>query len=132
MFSKRYSREKFQSSITKKIFNLGLTNIKYELWYTYIGVINRTHPLFNTSSRSPEEFLIYDTLLKSKRIHIESHSFRKSNKALIIVNGVDYSANCRGLNFVVIEADDLKILDSFCVDLYEYQYKFIRKKVIQC
>ena len=57
-----------------------------------------------------------EQLIGDTKIKIKSEAFRKGNKALIQVAGRDYSQNKRGINIVVCDAFDGKVLDSVSYD----------------
>lgn len=102
-------RENLKKLGSKKDFSNG--------WrWSYLGI-------FNTKGKNYFEEISKERLDKKIKINkfnlnLISSGFNNENISSININGVEYSKQRRGLNFVVLNKKIGKILDSFYVDTY--------------
>lgn len=111
-----------------EIRSLGFSNFTAVLWHTYVGIIDKGVVVCNLVNDIREEPVCYEgqdinNILKFK---ITSMAWRRGNKAEIKIGDVDYSVNMRGLNFVVFDVDNNKVIDSVAFD-YHMEHKCYRK-----
>ncbi len=66
------------------------------------------------------EFRLISTslLIENNEIIITSSGFTLGNNSHIIINGIDYSVNKRGMNIVVYDYINSKVIDSVCFDTF--------------
>ena len=57
-------------------------------------------------------------------------SWRKLNKANILIDGIKYSTNGRGANIVIIDAETFEVIDSVVYDTHEPQDNYRRIKTV--
>ncbi len=119
------------AKIIEKLKQLGFSNFSKELWRMYAGVVVNGHILCDKSADEVELPVIYEykDLYEKPYFYISSHAWRKENKSEIIINGVDYSANIRGINIVVYDNNTEKVLDSIGFDNHGGEERFIRKEI---
>lgn len=107
---------------------LGFYNFSSELWRMYAGVLymdKSVVDLSGTEKEAPVGFNAYDFLL-GVDVKLSSMSWRNGNKAEIIINGFDYAVNERGLNFVVYDVKNKKLIDSVVFD-YHNSFRCLRR-----
>jgi hypothetical protein len=113
----------------QKIELLGLTKFNKELWRTYIGVINRGGVVFETlGEREEPSFFNFESPLDDLTISVVSKSWKNGNAAEIRINDVDYAVNVRGLNIVVYDLMNKRLIDSSSFDAHEPITQFGHKR----
>ena len=116
----------------EKIKNIGFKNYPNKLWQTYIGICIKGNINVDIAGglKDPtsEEKLTVTKKINDITISVESASFTNGNLSRIIINNKDYSNNLRGINIVVINNLDNKILDSVSYDSHIMDY-FKRNKL---
>lgn len=95
-------------------------------WNSYICIINNNKIIYEVAgvNEDPSE---YSGMVEGLSVKIISQSYHKGNKAVVSINGVDYSVNGRGLNFVVFDKVASKVIDSVCFDTYDQALTCMRK-----
>lgn len=96
-------------------------NMKIERCQSYVAVIDRQNKLISEDV-SDEKVEIRH---KNNRREIQVISNYKENISSIKVNGVEYSPNRRGLNFVIVNNKTYEVEDSFFCDTYADAYLLI-------
>ncbi len=115
--------------IVQKLFHLGFTKFSKELWRMYIGVSIKSAILFNWAGKHPESPVEYLFCSNNIDLDISSKAWRKGNQAAIIINGIDYAVNVRGLNIVVYDVESNQLVDSVGYDAHTEDRRFIRKVI---
>lgn len=110
--------EYLDSAIQEKLYNLGMSeNLVKQYCVGYAGIICECMPVFE--KKSEKDGYIDEVLhIGFQDINIISRSFRNGNCSKIIINGVDYSVNRRGLNIVVYDFGTRKVVDSVSFDTH--------------
>ncbi len=113
------------------IHNLGFTNFSKKLWWMYIGFMDNGQVLYNKAGEAREKPVLLTAVVEGQgeRFDISSKAWRKGNAAEIVINGVDYSANIRGLNIVVYDRVKHEVWDSIGYDAHPTRSRFVRKKI---
>lgn len=105
---------------------LGFTKFTKELWRMYAGVSNRGEILCDAAGESREAPVSFQSR-DGAALSVSSMAWRQGNKAEIAVNGTDYSVNLRGLNFVVYDLENQRLVDSAGFDCHTGQWRFQRR-----
>lgn len=106
------------SDIAEIMYSLGITtNLCDQHWHSYIAVINRGEVIVDNLSNG-EDSLSYDTILDGADLSVFSSIYKRENTARIVLNGIDYAINSRGLNFVIYDWDVKRVIDSVCFDTH--------------
>lgn len=112
----------------KKFINkstLGIdVNIKFRESYICVIDVNRNRILYEQSSKDE---LVYGFASGDKEVKIVSGGFNASDKSSIKINDVELSKNKRGLNFVILTAKDLSVVDTFFVDTHDDEKMIVRR-----
>ena len=82
---------------------------------SYVCIIDRLNKYVVEKTDKNDACLCYSI----SGLEIKCDSNFTQNKSSIIINGVEYSKNCRGLNFVIIDRKQQKVVKSFNVDTYD-------------
>ncbi|MDR2650270.1 MAG: hypothetical protein LBB94_11210 [Clostridiales bacterium] len=101
---------------------MGFTGITAELWRSYIGVIAAGEVVCDWVGAVDECLAISDDVsIKWKKtvFHVYSKPYKSGNEASICVNGTEYAANKRGLNFVIFDSQKNELIDSVAFDAHE-------------
>ena len=112
------------------INELGFEKYPNKLWVTYCGFMLKGVVIADKASDVAEVSTIWEAESYGHSIHMESHSWRKLNKANILIDGIEYSSNGRGANIVIIDAETFEVIDSVVYDTHDPQDYFRRIKSV--
>lgn len=107
------------------IHEIGFTNFSKELWRMYIGISSLGEVICNLAGESREAPVNYQC--NSPRLSVSSMAWRQGNQAEITINGINYSANMRGINIVVYDLHREKVIDSVGFDCHGPQWNVTRR-----
>lgn len=109
-----------------KLNELGLktnfSNIQYG--YSFIGVINSGISDFESASNRR---LYYEISFANDTFEIFSAGYLDGNRSSILINGIEYSMNSRGINFVVYDKKSGLIIDRAVCDTFTDEHEVIHK-----
>jgi len=106
----------------EKLNKIGLTkltphNVKEQFWCGYIGIVkNKTVISEKLVVKDDAQFYMNDNDLE---LSVFSSPHKKQNKSSIIVNGVELSVCRRGLDFVIIDSTNYRLVDSVAIDTWK-------------
>ncbi|MDR2648163.1 MAG: hypothetical protein LBB94_00355 [Clostridiales bacterium] len=103
------------ADVLAKLNELGFTKPSKKLWTTYIGVLDHGNCLCDLAPETEQPSNYENETLKLK---VTSQSWRKGNTAEIIIDEVDYAVNARGLNIVVWDTKESRLVDSAAFDAH--------------
>jgi hypothetical protein len=84
--------------------------------------------IFETlGEREEPSFFNLDSPLDDLTISVVSKSWRNGNVAEIKINDVDHAINARGLNVVVYDTKNEKLIDSVAFDAHELPVRYQHK-----
>ncbi len=63
-------------------------------------------------------------------VHIKSSGFEADNFSSIIFNNTEYSKNDRGLNFVILDLNEMNVIDTASCDLNNDSYLLINSQYL--
>ena len=112
------------------INELGFEKYPNKLWVTYCGFMLKGVVIADKASDVVEVPTIWEAESYGHSIYMESHSWRKLNKANILIDGIEYSSNGRGANIVIIDAETFEVIDSVVYDTHDPQDYFRRIKSV--
>jgi nucleoside-diphosphate-sugar epimerase/coenzyme F420-reducing hydrogenase beta subunit len=105
-------------AIAEKLKALGLKqSLQGKHWHSYAAVINGGSVVFENLSAEYEESR-FVSAVEGIPLKVVSKSFKRGNIAFIALNGLDYSANQRGLNIVVCDPASKKVIDTVSFDTH--------------
>lgn len=105
-------------SAVKYIEQLGL-KVKWNTigWRGYLAIKNEDNvDVERLSNYGDKADYIGDKF--SLKIELHSKPYKQGNSAEIIINGIDYAVNGRGINIVVYDKTIKKVVDSVCFDTF--------------
>lgn len=87
-------------------------------WNSYLLIIDNAKVVYEKLGvlGNPIEYRGYHAECD---VEMYSKTYNKGNEAKIIINGVDYAINRRGINIVVYDKKLCKVVDSVCFDTYK-------------
>lgn len=104
--------------IDQKLARLGCRHSLIDKhWQSYIFVMDGGQIISEMISKN-EERVAYNGTILGKIYKVVSRSYRKGNIAAIMVDGIDYSENRRGLNIVVLDKNLNAVIDSVVFDTH--------------
>lgn len=106
-------------SVVKSIKEIGFSNFEKYLWNAYVGLLIKGEVICDIRSEdSEEEPANAEFLYESDKYNIQlvSQPWKNGNKGEIVINGVNYSNNIRGINIVVFDLKDGRVIDSVGFD----------------
>lgn len=112
----------------QQLKQLGFFSINKETWRMYIGVSTKEFCIDKVAD-AREEPLNETLRINNHLISISSNSWRRGNYAKIAIDGIDYAANIRGINIVVLDKATGKVIDSVGYDSHTSNSTFVRKKI---
>lgn len=93
---------------------LGFSNFNNNLWTSYSGLLVNGKIKIDESTNSESDFIEKDFKKGKLKIKLLSSSWKSGNKASIVINGVEYADNNRGINIVVFNSST--VFDSISID----------------
>ncbi len=103
--------------ISEKMMGLGFsTNLIGKYRYSYYGIIDGGSI---KEEDSLEKLSVSGTLRDGAYYEVTSAGFDAGKGASIVIDGVQYSKNSRGLNFVIYDTGRSIVVDSVCFDTYQ-------------
>ncbi len=101
---------------------LGLrTDLQGQHGHSYAAVINGGKVIFEKLG-AKDTPVVYDASFGTSNVYVTSRTYNNGNEAIIQINGKDHSVNSRGLNIVVYNKADKKLVDSVCFDTHETDF----------
>ena len=114
--------------VYKSVIESGFTNFRKDLWNTYVGIIYQNSVWCNDRHTNEEKTsYLYESLDRKFVLHAHSEAWTNGNKGDISINGKQLSVNIRGLNIVVYDLKNNKLIDSVGFDSHE-QRNYIFKR----
>lgn len=121
----------FKENLHKDFADLGLKeDLQNKHWHSYIAIIRNGTVLTENLGNENEEIQISLKLNKEINLNIISSPFKNKNRAVIDINGTDYSVNQRGLNIVVFDETSMSFIDSAAFDTHEKKYACTKRNDI--
>lgn len=115
----------FTEEIAQSMHDIGL---RYDLLDCYrkgyIAILDGNNIIFEDLS---DERLEYDFNMDGKSVEIVSAGFSVGNESKIIIDGIDYSNNSRGMNIVIYDKIQQKVVDSICFDTWKRDGRYVIK-----
>lgn len=103
--------------LASALFELGLRiNLRDKFRQSYLAIIEKGLIIHEAISKYQEE-IFFEGIISNVPIYMASAGFSSGKKAVIKLNGFDYSVNMRGLNFVIL-GKEAQILDCVGFDTY--------------
>ena len=96
-------------------------------WKAYLAVIHRGKVLDEQLSIGNES-IEFIRSVEGLEVSVFSSTYGKENVSQILLDGVDYSRNQRGLNLVVYEWDARRVCDAVCFDTHMLGYPCTRRQ----
>lgn len=115
---------KFFPKVIQETKKLGFTKLSDDFRRTYIGVLSKGQILYDVAGDGVEDMKYTN---KELDLSVLSSSFERSNKAEIIIDGINHAVNIRALNFVVYDIESRVLIDSVGYDNFWSVEKFVRK-----
>ena len=110
--------------ISGKLREIGFdVELKDKHWYAYVGICGHKNLGEQLEKSGVAEL---QTSLKNKEVKLCSKAFLQGDVAQIIIDGVDYAINKRGLNIVLISKRDGRVLDAVCFDTHTIEQNCYR------
>lgn len=108
---------------------LGFGSISKELWKMYIGIVCQGKVISDNVAEHSEENIESKFYLAEYDLNLSvtSKAWRTGDQSEIVINGIDYSPNIRGINIVVWNIVDNRVEDAIGYDHHYPDGRFIRK-----
>ncbi len=108
-------------NVYKNILDAGFTNFRTDLWNSYIGVIFKGKCWCNERRINEEKSqYCYESMDGKFSIRVSSEPYRNGDKAEVYINGKQMAQNKRGVNIVVYDTKNNKMIDSICFDSHDH------------
>ncbi len=110
---------------------LGIKKIlKDKHWRGYLYIRNESNTVAEILA-SQNESAIYDGCVDEHLISVKSSPYTNENIAKIVIDGTDYAVNKRGVNIVVYNKRENKVLDSVCFDTHSPGLECLRMEDVK-
>ena len=121
-------RDEATNSLTGKLLEdlkeIGVrTDLKGKYRYSYYAVITQGDSVEGLSNT---ETITYAGQLGNIEYSIISGGYAVGNISSILINGMEYSKNTRGMNFVILDNATGTVIDSVSFDTYDQEIQVIR------
>ncbi len=117
----------FNQVLQKLFFTLGLgENLVKQLWSGYVGVVKSGITLFDERAEK-NKGTEYIEDIDFAHFCVRSMPANGGDLSEIIINGIDYSLNLRGLNIAVYDLDTQRVVDSVAFDTSKKELPMTRK-----
>ncbi len=120
----------FSEKLAAKVKALGLEKtLSKQHGRGYIGIVSdklKKYEILGEVNQTVECKL----MVKALHIEVKSSPFKAENIADIIIDGINYAVNKRGINIVVYDKLTDQVVDSVCFDTHTTAYACNRKSVI--
>lgn len=98
-----------------KLEKVGL-NKEIEYRKSYIGIVNGLQCVYEETG---DGWLAYDEDIEGVHIHVESAGYEAGSFSSIMIDGVEYSNNTRGLNIVIFDKTQNEVIDIITFDVFD-------------
>lgn len=113
-------------SIQRKLETLGIKQTLVDKhWHSYVAVIDGGKVIYEKISKRDER-VAYVENLYGKSIKLVSRSYNQGNIGAAFIDGIDYSENKRGLNFVIYDKVLTEVVDSVSFDTHSENNLYYR------
>lgn len=123
----------YSNEVSSEVMKLGLQiNLCNKIRYSYAAVIDAGELKYESLSATVLEWIEYKCVIDDVSIEIKSIGFNapQNNSGLIMINGINYSPNKRGLNFVVFDRVTKNVLDAVNFDTFSNNFPCHRPSAI--
>ena len=109
-------------ALSDELRTLGIkTDLRGQHGHGYAAVINGGKVIFEKLG-AKDTPVVYDNSFGSSSVFITSRTYNSGNEAIIQINGKNHSVNSRGLNIVVYNKAEKKLVDSVCFDTHDASF----------
>ena len=104
-----------------------MLGLKFNVGYrsSYIAIVDKSNNFVYEDSS--QEKINYNYVINGTFINVQSAGFNCGSLSKIIIDGVDYSPNRRGLNIVLIRKKDFVVIERIHCDFLAGKDLFIEK-----
>ncbi|MDR3239925.1 MAG: DUF2079 domain-containing protein [Clostridiales bacterium] len=108
-----------------KLKSLGVqSNLAGKYRWSFIAICENDLSLYEKLS---EESLTYVGFLENEvQYSLRSEGFSVGNNCSVVIDGKEYSVSERGLNFVVLNKETMRVVDSVCFDTFSSDFPATR------
>lgn len=99
------------------------TDLKGKTRYSYYAVIS---PIGTKEDISADSEVSCKGEVDGIAFSISSAGYAAGNSSSILINGIEYSKNVRGLNFVIYDLKDKQVAESVTFDTYAFEMSVTR------
>ena len=119
----------YNSQLDEKMKCLGFSvNLINVHWCGYIGILDNKEIIFESLAQQ-NEGVSYKGIIGKVEIEVRSSPLRDENIAEIILDGMDYALNERGINIVTYDKSLDQVVDSVCLDTHVPQFTLTRLNI---
>lgn len=101
----------------KKLQSIGMTELGVGGWIGYVYINDQGDVKIDKRSEKDKSIFARGNVSNLK-VELASKSFRDGCEAKIFINGIDFAVNWRGINIVVFDMKNMKLVDSVCFDFF--------------
>ena len=103
---------------TKKMLqSIGMTELSVGGWIGYVYINDQGAVKLDKRSEK-DKSIFAKGMISNLKVELASKSFKDGCEAKIIINGIDFAVNWRGINIVVFDRKNMKLIDSVCFDFF--------------
>lgn len=107
--------------------NLGIKlSLIKQHWKGYVALIDNGKLIHEKLATNINEGVQFNKKYNGMNVSLTSLPYNSGNKSAIIIDGVDYSRNERGLNIVVYDKKSKQVIDSVSIDTHVDKHVFRR------
>lgn len=122
--------KQFDKKLQANLFKIGFTETLVNCFQVgYIAVIKNRVVIYEKINQE-KGYEEYNGFIDYINLYVVSASRKAGNVSKILINGIDYSCNYRGLNIVTMDLKSQKVVDSVSFDTHEVDCTCRRRKDI--
>lgn len=120
----------YDNELSEKMKQLGFSiNLVQQYWKGYIGIVDDNKIIFERLSDADGE-VSYIGEIDNIQFKVRSASYWNENLAEILLNGINYAVNGRGVNLVIYDKKLKQVVDSVCFDTHIKELPLTHKNIV--
>jgi hypothetical protein len=112
--------------VVEQIKGIGFKNFNNELWRMYIGISIPQGVIIDQVAKDKEGQVYESIIVSGHEIKVWSKPWRNGNIASIQIDDREHAVNKRGINIVLYDPNENKVIDSIAYDAHTTDKRFYR------
>ncbi|MEY8457821.1 hypothetical protein [Lactococcus ileimucosae] len=110
----------------KAMRKIGFSDFVSSTWIPFSGIRDMNGKVVQKTGAESSTSEIFETI-NGIEFRLLSQPLKSGNTASIVIDSIDYAINRRGMNIVVFDTKDKKLIDSVAFDMHDPEMKVYRR-----